>query len=89
MADDFVKKAFNDATNAASDREYDAYRKRIVDMIEPISIACGIAVGLEDMNKLSGAIIKAGMGEAFANWTRTVMTIAFSEGYKAKAEEVD
>lgn len=89
MADDFVKKAFNDATNAADDREYDAYRKKIVDMLEPISVACGIAVGLDKMNKLSKVVIESGLGEAFADWTRTVMTIAFSEGYEAKAEEVD
>ncbi len=89
MTDDFVKKAFSEATAAANDREFDAYRKRIVDMIEPISIACGIAVGLDEMEKLSSAVIKAGVQEALADWTRMVMTIAFSEGYKAKAEEVD
>ena len=89
MTDDFVKKAFSEATAAAKDREFDAYRKRIVDMIEPISIACGIAVGLDEMEKLSSAVIKAGVQEALADWTRMVMTIAFSEGYKAKAEEVD
>jgi len=89
MTDDFVKKAFNDATAATFDNEFDAFRKKIVDKIEPISVACGICVGLDRMNKLSEAVIKAGMGEAFADWTRTVMTIAFSEGYKAKLEEVD
>lgn len=89
MTDDFVKKAFSEATAAANDREFDAYRKRIVDMIEPISIACGIAVGLDEMEKLSSAVIKAGVQEALVDWTRMVMTIAFSEGYKAKAEEVD
>ena len=89
MTDDFVKKAFSEATAAANDREFDAYRKRIIDNIEPLSVACGIAVGLDKMNELSGLIIKSGLGETFAEWTRMVMTIAFSEGYKAKAEEVD
>ena len=89
MTDDFVRKAFKDASRVADDNEFEAYRKRIIDNIEPLSVACGIAVGLDKMNELSGLIIKSGLGETFVEWTRMVMTIAFSEGYKAKAEEVD
>lgn len=89
MTDDFVKKAFSDATNYATDMEFEAYRKRIIEKIEIISTSCGIVVGLDKMDKLSGAVLNAGLGEVFAEWTRTIMTIAFSEGYKAKAEEVD
>ena len=89
MTDDFVRKAFKDASRVADDNEFEAYRKRIIDNIEPLSVACGIAVVLDKMNELSGLIIKSGLGETFVEWTRMVMTIAFSEGYKAKAEEVD
>lgn len=89
MTDDFVKKAFKDAKASAEDREFNAFKERITDHIEQISIACGIAVGLQEMNELSGAVIKSGVQQAFADWTRMVMTIAFSEGYKAKAEDVD
>ena len=46
-------------------------------------MACGIAVGLDEMNKLSGAILKAGVAETFSEWTRNIMTIAFAEGFSA------
>lgn len=89
MNDDFVKKAFEEATTSSQDREYKAFKERISDNIGPISVACGIAVGLPAMERLSGAVMKAGVAETLADWTRMVMTIAFAEGYKAKAEEVD
>lgn len=89
MNDDFAKKAFEEAKASSDNREYKAFKERISDNIEHISIACGLAVGLPAMERLSGAVIKAGAQETFSDWTRMVMTIAFAEGYKAKAEEVD
>lgn len=82
--DDFVKKAFTDATESAKDAEAKAFESRIAKNIETISIACGIAVGLDEMDKLSGAVLKAGLADAFSEWTRNVMTIAFAEGYAAE-----
>lgn len=81
--DDFVKKAFADATKSAENAESKAFVSRIANNIETISMACGIAVGLDEMNKLSGAILKAGVAETFSEWTRTIMTIAFAEGFSA------
>ena len=81
--DDFVKKAFADANESAEDAEAKAFESRIAKRIEPISMACGIAVGLDEMNKLSGAILKAGVADTFSEWTENVMTIAFAEGYAA------
>lgn len=85
--DDFVKKAFADATESAKDAEAKAFESRIAKNIETISIACGIAVGLDEMDKLSGAILKAGLANTFSEWTRSVMTIAFAEGYAAGISE--
>lgn len=85
MNDDFVKKAFEEARASSDNREYKAFKERISDNIKHISIACGLAVGLPAMDRLSNAVIKAGVAETLADWTRMVMTIAFAEGYKAKA----
>lgn len=81
--DDFVKKAFADATKSTTKEEAEAFENRISKNIESISVACGVAVGLGEMDKLSGAVIKAGAAETFSEWTRMVMIIAFSEGYEA------
>ena len=85
--DDFVRKAFADANNAANQREADAFDEKIANQIETICTACGFVVGLEDMNNLSQVVLKAGLAETFAEWTRTTMIAAFSEGYRARMEE--
>lgn len=71
--DDFVKKAFADATKSAENAEAKAFVSRIANNIEIISMACGIAVGLDEMNKLSGVILKGGVAETFSEWTRNIM----------------
>lgn len=86
--DKFVKKAFEDARDAVTHKEAHAFDERIVKNIETISVACGVAVGLKNMDALSGVILRAGLQETFSEWTKMVMTIAFSEGYEAAVEEV-
>lgn len=81
--DDFVKKAFADAAESAEKAEAKAFVSRIANNIETISMACGIAVGLDEMDKLSGAVLKAGVEDVFSEWTRHIMMIAFSEGFAA------
>ena len=89
MTDDFVKKAFEDATKSTSEKEFKAFHDRIIKNIGTITMACGFLVGMDKMEKLSSAVIKAGVQETFAELMRNMMTIAFSEGYKTKAEETE
>ena len=81
--DDFVKKAFADAADSEKLAEAKAFDERITKNIVAISMACGVAVGLGEMEKLSRAVSGARVTDVLAEWTKMVMTIAFAEGYDA------
>ena len=44
-------------------------------------------VGVERMNTLCGAAVKAGQGDTFAEYTHILMMMAFHKGYAARREE--
>lgn len=90
--DEWVKRAFEDAMDAPFDdpseeAEYQAYQNIIVNNATKIMMYCGNIVGNEKMNRLARILSETGNVQVFAEFTKAVATVSFSEGYEAGRNE--
>ena len=88
MTDEFVRKAFEDADKVKSDKEYDAFCKRIADDdSQAAHMTAALFVGLPKMDKMCEVVIKAGHGETLAEYAQSLLLVGFHIGYKAAKED--
>lgn len=80
---DFAEKAFTDAVAISDEKEFQAYRKAITKDFDKICVAAGEEAGLDNMNKLSGLLIRNGCAETLAEFVSGIAMICFHEGYQA------
>lgn len=80
---DFAEKAFKDAVAISDEKEFQAYRKAIAKDFGKICAFAGEDVGLDEMNKLSGLLIRNGCAETLAEFVSNIALICFHEGYQA------
>jgi len=81
--DDFAKKAFTEAQAISDENEFQAYRKAISKDFEKICITAGAEAGLDEMNKMSGLLIRNGCADTLAEFISGIAMICFHEGYQA------
>lgn len=85
--DKFAENAFKDALKEQNEQEFAAWMK-FSDTEFMLSHMTAVAqVGIEKINKLCGAAIKAGEADTLAQYAHHIMMLAFHGGYKARMEE--
>lgn len=85
--DKFVKQAFADAERAQSDREFEAWERFVDKTADLFQLAVMARVGIEKMNELARAAVKAGLAETLAEYAHELMIGTFHMGYHARMEE--
>lgn len=80
MADDFVKKAFEDAVSMC-DQEYACWVKDVADNSENILIACAITSGIGEIEKISEFVNTNGLGDTFSLFTSQLMMYCYHRGW--------
>lgn len=86
--DNFAKQAFEDALEQQTETEFDAWMKFSDKDFMVTTMTVIARIGLEKVNNLCGAVIKAGQADTLAEYAHGLMMVAFHAGYKAKGEEV-
>lgn len=85
--DKFVKDAFKEAMETQAKDEFKAWCKFSEKEYMDAHLTVVMKVGVERMNALCGAAVKAGQGDTFAEYTHILMMMAFHKGYAARREE--
>lgn len=80
---DFAEKAFADAEAINDEKEFEAYRKAVTKNFDKICVTAGAEVGLDEMNKMSGLLIRNGCAEILAEFVSGIAMLCFHEGYQA------
>jgi len=86
--DNFAKQAFEDALEQQTEREFEAWMKFSDKDFMVTTMTVIARIGLEKVNNLCGAVIKAGQADTLAEYAHGLMMLAFHAGYKARSEEV-
>ena len=84
---DFARKAFADAVEKELDAEYEAF-KRKRDGLLAATDAIALTMGLDNMEKLSKAVILGEAHNEFTDFISRLYMCAFHDGYTAHKEEV-
>lgn len=84
---DFAEKAFKDALDKQNDTEFRAWMKFSDEQFMAAHLAVVTQVGVDNINNLCGAAIRAGQAETLAEYAHQLMMMAFHVGYKARMEE--
>ena len=85
--DKFVEDAFKDALEQKSKKEFRAWLAFSENSLMATNAVVVNRIGQEKMNALCHAAIKAGVGDALAEYAYELMMTAFHIGYKAKETE--
>ena len=85
--DKFAEQAFKDAMEQQTEQELAAWMKFADKEFMRASLPVVTRIGLEKMNNLCGAAIRAGEGDTLAEYAHSLMMMAFHIGYKARREE--
>ena len=79
--DKFVKQAFKDAEERASDEEYKAYKDAIGNDTDTFLMAVVMRVGIERMDDLCGVVLTKGQKETLAEFISALSMYSFHLGY--------
>lgn len=85
--DNFAEKAFKDALTKQNDDEFQAWMRFSDEQFMVAHMTVVDQVGVDRMNDLSGAAIRAGQADTLAEYAHQLMMMAFHIGYKARREE--
>lgn len=85
--DDFVKRAFAEATETEMKCEVKAFKEKVLDNIDAILLTIGIGVGVGRMDRLADTVKNGDVKDVFANFLRESLAIAFHIGYKTGREK--
>lgn len=85
--DKFVKDAFKDAMEQQTEQEFAAWMQFSDKEFMTAHLTVVARIGLEKINNLCGAAIRAGEGDTLAEYAHQLMMMAFHIGYKARREE--
>lgn len=85
--DKFVKDAFKEAMETQNEQEFQAWMKFSDNEFMTAHLTVVARIGLEKINNLCGAAIRAGEGDTLAEYAHSLMMMAFHIGYKARMEE--
>ena len=85
--DKFAEQAFKDAMEQQTEQELAAWMKFADKEFMRAYLPVVTRIGLEKMNNLCGAAIRAGEGDTLAEYAHSLMMMAFHIGYKARREE--
>lgn len=85
--DNFAKQAFEDALKKQDDDEFQAWMKFSDKEFMVAHMTVVAQIGLDKIDSLCGAAIKAGQADTLAEYAHQLMMMAFHIGYKARREE--
>lgn len=85
--DNFTEKAFRDALEKENEKEFQAWEKFSDEQFMIAHMTVVSQIGVERMNDLCGAAIRAGQADTLAEYSHELMMMAFHIGYKARKEE--
>lgn len=85
--DNFAKQAFEDALEKQADDEFQAWKKFSDKEFMVAHMTVVAQIGLDKIDSLCGAAIKAGQADTLAEYAHQLMMMAFHIGYKARREE--
>lgn len=86
--DNFAKQAFEDALEQQTETEFDAWMKFSDKAFMAANLAVVAQVGIDNMDALCKAVIKAGQADTLAEYAHSLMMAAFHAGYNARREDV-
>lgn len=87
MADDFVKRAFDDARKAYIDTETEIFIQFMEKQGDIAQLAAMKQVGMERIDELLGAVLLCGKAEILADYAQALMLTGFHIGYKTAMEK--
>lgn len=85
--DKFVDNAFKEAMERQNEQEFQAWLKFSDEHFMVAHTTVVARIGIDRMNDLSGAAIRAGQADTLAEYAHQLMMMAFHIGYKARREE--
>lgn len=85
--DNFAEKAFRNALERQADDEFQAWMKFSDKEFMDAHMTVVAQIGIDKIDSLCGAAIKAGQGDTLAEYAHQLMMMAFHIGYKARREE--
>lgn len=85
--DKFAENAFKEAMEQQTEQEFAAWMKFSDKEFMTAHLTVVARIGLEKINNLCGAAIRAGEGNTLAEYAHSLMMMAFHIGYKARREE--
>lgn len=85
--DKFTENAFKQALEQQTEQEFQAWMNfsDLEFMVAHMKVIARI--GLDKINTLCGAALRAGAGDTLAEYAHGLMMVAFHGGYKARMEE--
>ena len=86
MADEFVNRAFEDASKASIAIESELYAEIMQKNWVLVHIAAAKQVGVEKINALCDSAIENGQGDTLADYTEALLLTGFHLGYKTAME---
>ncbi len=85
--DKFAENAFKEALEQQNEQEFQAWKKFSDKEYMDAHLVVVARIGLEKINNLCGAAIRAGEGDTLAEYAHSLMMMAFHIGYHARMEE--
>ena len=85
--DKFAENAFKEAMEQQIEQEFQSWTNFSEKDFMAAHMAVVARIGLEKINTLCGAVIKAGAADTLAEYAHSLMMMAFHIGYKARWEE--